>query len=741
MPETNPSRRRIYLRTAVPAPLSQLFDYLPPPHNGASVQPGMRVLVPFGRSSKVAVVVATATEPGVAAARVRPAIQLLDTLPTVTGPIMRLARWAADYYAHPLGDVMHGILPPPARVAKPLPSPYPRRWRLTGGHVPPPPSRAPLQTRLLERLTDAPQGLDAEALAVCGPGWRRAIAALVDKGLVESGGAHAPEAQPLPATVRDAPITPNAEQVAAVDAICAALGEFAVFALEGVTGSGKTEVYLQVMRHVLQSGRQVLLLVPEIGLTPQLVARVRSRFNEPVAVLHSALTDSERYRAWYAAREGHARVLLGTRSAVFTPLSDLGLIIVDEEHDASLKQQDGFRYHARDLAVVRAQQAGVPAVLGSATLSLETLANAGRGRYHHLRLRQRTGGASFPTLKLVDLKRRPLREGLSEPLLETAQKHLANGDQVLIFINRRGFAPTLLCHDCAWAAECPRCDSRLTLHRGKQKLQCHHCGHSSAVPAQCPACTSEALSAVGEGTERIEAAMRERFPDIPVLRIDRDNVRGRDRMEQALAPVVAGDACILVGTQMLAKGHHFPHVTLVGVINADRGLYSVDFRAPEQLAQLIVQVAGRAGRAAKPGEVLIQTHNPEHPLLTLLIEKGYPGFSAAALQERRAAALPPFARIALLRAEASAVAQPSRFLQFVRDEFAARARDQGVQLLGPAPAPLERMAGRYRAQLLLHSTQRRALQGFCKNLRRDLEQHRQSRRVRWSLDIDPMDSL
>jgi primosomal protein N' (replication factor Y) len=703
MPKPNASRGPIYLRTAVPAPLSQLFDYLPPPaHNGSAVQPGVRVLVPFGRGKKVAVVVATGTEPGVAAARVRPAIKLLDSLPTVPRPIMRLAQWAADYYAYPLGDVMHGILPPPARLAKPLPSPYPRRWRLAGGGTVPPQLRAPLQAHLLERLAGAPGGLDAEELAACGGGWRRALAALVDKGLVEVSRDHVPAAVETPAS--DPAFAPNTEQAAAIESICTSLDEFAVFALEGVTGSGKTEVYLQVMQQVLQRGRQVLLLVPEIGLTPQLVARVRSRFDHPVSVLHSALTDSDRYRAWHAAREGHARVLLGTRSAVFAPLPDLGLIVVDEEHDASLKQQDGFRYHARDLAVVRAQHAGIPAVLGSATPSLETLANAQRGRYRHLRLQQRTGGAGFPVLKLVDLKRRPLREGLSEPLLEAAQSHLANGDQVLIFINRRGFAPTLLCHDCAWAADCPRCDSRLTLHRGKEKLQCHHCGHSTAVPTQCPDCASEALRPVGEGTERIEAAMRERFPDTPVLRIDRDNVRGRDRLAQALAQVAAGEPCILVGTQMLAKGHHFPHVTLVGVINADRGLYSVDFRAPEQLAQLIVQVAGRAGRAAKPGEVLIQTHNPEHPLLTLLIDKGYPGFSDAALRERRAAALPPFARIALLRAEANAVADPSRFLEFVRNTYAASARASGVQLLGPVPAPLERMAGRYRAQLLVDST-------------------------------------
>ncbi len=380
-------------------------------------------------------------------------------------------------------------------------------------------------------------------------------------------------------------------------------------------------------------------------------------------------------------------------------------------------------------------------VLGSATPSLDTLANVQRGRYRHLRLRQRTAGASFPALKLVDLKRRPLHEGLSEPLLEATRDHLANGDQVLIFINRRGFAPTLLCHDCAWAAECPRCDSRLTWHRGKSKLQCHHCGHSARVPERCPACDGRTLNPVGEGTERVEAAMQERFPGTPVLRIDRDSVRGRHRLEQALAEVSAGEPCILVGTQMLAKGHHFPHVTLVGVINADRGLYSVDFRAPEHLAQLIVQVAGRAGRAAKPGEVLIQTHNPDHPLLTLLVNEGYPGFSEAALAERRAASLPPFARIALLRAEASTAAQPERFLRFVRDTYAERASARGVALLGPAPAPLERLAGRYRAQLMLHAVQRQALHALCTTLRQDLEQHPHSRRVRWSLDIDPVDSL
>ncbi len=740
MPARNPPGTRIYLRTAVPAPVSRLFDYLPPPaHNGPPIAPGSRILVPFGGSRKIGIVVSTGTRPGVEAARVRPALQLLDTAPTLSPPIMRLAQWAADYYAHPLGDVIHGILPPPARLAKPLPVPHAPRWRLTGQGDGQANARAPLQTRLLQSLSGATQGLEAEALAECGGGWRRALGALIDKGLVEC--APEPRAATGAPQVNDPPFAPNPEQTAASESIGKALGGFAVFLLDGVTGSGKTEVYLQVMRQVLERGRQVLLLVPEIGLTPQLVDRVRGRFDTRVEVLHSALSGVDRYRAWHAARDGHARVVLGTRSAVFAPLPELGLIVVDEEHDASLKQQDGFRYHARDLAIVRAQQAGVPAVLGSATPSLDTLANVQRGRYRYLRLRQRTGDARFPTLKLVDLKRRGLHEGLSEPLLEATRDHLAGGDQVLIFINRRGFAPTLLCHDCAWAAECPRCDSRLTLHKGKARLQCHHCGHTAAVPTVCPQCAGTALRPVGEGTERVEAAMRERFPDTPVLRIDRDNVRGRDRLEQALAQVATGESCILVGTQMLAKGHHFPHVTLVGVINADRGLYSVDFRATEQLAQLIVQVAGRAGRGVKPGEVLIQTHNPEHPLLGLLIGKGYAGFSQAALAERQAASLPPYARIALLRAEAGTAAQPERFLQFVRDTYSERARRLDVALLGPAPAPLERLAGRYRAQLLLHSTRRSGLHELCTVLRRELEQHPHSRRVRWSLDIDPVDSL
>ncbi len=732
-----------YLRVAVPAPLSQLFDYsLPPACDAAQALPGMRVLVPFGRSRKVGVVVEVSDRTALARQRIRPALQLLDSAPVLGTDILTLARWAADYYVHPLGEVLSGILPPPARRAKQLPAAYPVRWRLRDEHLRPA-ARARVQFALAELLADAPHGLGeaeiaASAIGREAAGWRRALAAMRERGLVEASTAPPAPGDPTGDDGEGPPL--HDEQSAALDELLAALDGFGTFVLDGVTGSGKTEVYLCAIAEVLRRGRQALLLVPEIGLTPQLVNRVRQRFGAPLAVLHSALGDGDRYRVWCAARDGHARIVLGTRSAVFTPLPEPGLIVVDEEHDSSLKQQDGFRYHARDVAVMRAKLAGLPVVLGSATPSLETLANAARLRYRRLRLTRRAGGASFPTLKLVDLRRRGLSEGLSEPLLEALDTHLGNGAQTLVFINRRGFAPTLLCHDCGWVAECRRCDARQTVHRKLGRLECHHCGSGAPLPAQCPECGSEELRPLGAGTQRVEQALAARFPDIPVLRIDRDSTRGRERLDTLLARIDDGSPCVLVGTQMLAKGHHFPHVTLAGIVNADSGLYSVDFRAPEHLAQLVVQVAGRAGRAERPGEVLIQTHNPEHPLLQLLIQRGYEGFAEAALVEREHTQLPPFRRMALLRAEASDESRPHAFLQRLCERHGEAARGAGVELLGPAPAPMGRRAGRFRAQVLLLSEGRTALHGLCERVRGDLESSPASRRVRWSLDVDPTDT-
>jgi primosomal protein N' (replication factor Y) len=511
-----------------------------------------------------------------------------------------------------------------------------------------------------------------------------------------------------------------------------------VFLLEGITGSGKTEVYLDAIQAALEKKQQALVLVPEISLTPQLTQRFQARFDRPIAILHSQLTDKQRLDAWLAAREGEADIVIGTRSAITAPLPRLGLIVVDEEHDSSFKQQEGFRYSARDLAVMRGHIENIPVVLGSATPSFETLHNVYQGRYQHLKLQSRHGNARLPTLKVIDLRSQPLVDGLSLELREQMKRHLDQGNQVILFINRRGFAPTLLCHDCGWIARCQRCDSHMTLHQAKNKLRCHHCGAERRAESACPSCQGTSLIPVGEGTERVESSLNQLFPDNKVIRIDRDTTRRKGSLESILQDVHGGEARILVGTQMLAKGHHFPNVTLVGILNIDQGFFSVDFHALEKTAQLIVQVAGRAGREEKPGTVMLQTHYPDHPLLQTLLNAGYDEFARQAMVEREQANLPPYSYMALLRAEAVDARQPIEFLQEAK-AMAQQHETANVEFWGPLPSPMEKRAGRYRAQLFIQSLDRAALHRLLAPWIRALEKSRLGRKVRWSIDVDPVD--
>jgi primosomal protein N' (replication factor Y) len=544
---------------------------------------------------------------------------------------------------------------------------------------------------------------------------------------------------------RQPPVTPSPQptltlaQSQAVAAIREGFDRFAAFLLDGVTGSGKTEVYLRVVESILNRGQQALVLVPEIGLTPQLLARFEIRLPGPLAVLHSGLTERERLQAWLTAKSGAASVVIGTRSAIFTPLQRPGIIIVDEEHDTSFKQQEGFRYQARDLALVRAHQAGIPVVLGSATPSLESLLNVQRGRYQRLRLAERVGDAIEPPIQLLDVRRRPMTEGLSDRLLAEMHSHLARDEQVLLFLNRRGFAPTLICHECGWLCQCQRCDARMTLHLRERKLICHHCASEKSVDEACPACGSIDLRALGQGTERIEQFLRQAFPNVGVARLDRDSTRRKGSLQTLLREIRQGERRILIGTQMLAKGHDFPNVTLVAIVDADQGLFGVDFRASERMAQLIIQVSGRAGRAQKPGVVLIQTHHPDHPLLRTLIMQGYAAFAEAALGERYEACLPPFGYQALLRADATKTEPVYRFLNEAHDLAMGLARP--VEVMGPVPAPMERRAGRYRAQLLIQAQQRQILHEFLDQWTGLLTTLKLTRQVRWSLDVDPADLL
>ena len=731
------------LRVAVPSPLRTLLDYLPDA-SGTLPPPGTRVRVPLGRRQAVGIVFEHAVASSLDDARLRPVSAVLDAAPLLPPDLLELARWAADYYQHPIGEVAAQLLPATARRARAATGRRRAAIALTAAGRDAPEeelARAPARRRALELLAEAPEAtLTLTALDA------RGVSGAVARALVERGWARrlelAPEAT-ASASAEGAAAPPplTGEQGAAAAAIDGARPGFRALLVDGITGSGKTEVYFTAMRAALDAGRQVLLLVPEIGLTPQTVARVRARFTEPLAVLHSGLPDGERMEAYRAARAGRARIVLGTRSAVFAPLPDAGLLIVDEEHDESYKQQEGFRYSARDLAVKRASLLDVPVVLGSATPSLASLANARSGRYAHLHLTERVGGARLPAIELVDVERQGERDGLSPPLLHAMTEALGRDEQVLVFINRRGFAPVLMCRACGWIADCPRCDARLTVHARPAELRCHHCGTQRPLPPRCPSCGDVEPLPVGVGTQRTEQALAEQFPDVPVIRIDRDTTRSARRLGDTLADVGQAGAAILVGTQMIAKGHHFPRVTLAAVLGADGAFFSADFRAGERQAQVLVQVAGRAGRAERPGRVLIQTRHPDHPLLRTLLSSGYAGWAELALEERRSMGLPPYGHLALLRAEAVDRAAPEAFLRAAAQVLAAAAAPLGVQVLGPVRAPMERRQGRMRAQLLLQAPDRASLHRLLAGRTATLDALPEGRRVRWSLDVDPLDTL
>lgn len=765
----------LILRVAVAAPVAGLFDYLPPedrkgggptadgsgvgpapataglsapdPPSGSETGsetrplPGMRVLVPFGRGRRVGMIVALAGGTDQDPSRLKAVDALLDEAPLLGPSDLAFILWAGDYYRQPPGEALFSALP--ARLRRPAPplGDGDSGWRLTpAGHAGIATlTRAPKQAAVAHALLASGNGLAARELARRLGNCTAALRALAERGFVEpcriAATLEAGEAVPR---ASDPVLDPHQQR--AVAAVQEAFGGFRAFLLDGVTGSGKTEVYIQLLKALLADGRQALVLVPEIGLTPQLQRRFAERLPFPLVALHSALGAAERERAWRRAAFGEAALVLGTRSAIFVPLPRLGLILVDEEHDLSFKQQDGFRYSARDLAVRRAQQAGCPVVLGTATPSLETIHNAAAGRYTRLALPERAGGAAVPELVTLDIRAQPLRAGLSPVLIRLVSEQLAAGNQVLLFLNRRGFAPVLTCHRCGWVGACPRCDARLTLHLSIARLWCHHCGLVRPLPDSCPACRGSELLPLGRGTERLESELQGLFPDTPLARIDRDSTRRKGELERLLGAARRGEIPLLLGTQMLAKGHHFPGVTLVGILDLDQGLYGADFRASERMAQTIVQVAGRAGRAQRPGRVVLQTRHPDHPLLLRLQRQGYPAFAAAALDERRQAALPPFSHQALMRAEAP---EPEAAAEFLRRAAgcASDVADSRVSLLGPVPAPMEKRGGLYRAHLLLQSEKRPALQGFLAGWLPRVRALGHGRRLRWSLDVDPQELL
>ncbi len=651
------------LKVCIPNTKHDYFDYLPLPNVNPII--GARVLVPFGKTERVGVIISTGT-PENNRFKLKAITSLIDAESLVSEPILNLCRWMARYYHAPLSDVLNLAMP--------------KKYR------------------------------EGQAITAC----------------------PLPEVLQAPTT---SPLTLNPEQASALHIMLTALGDYHAFVLDGVTGSGKTEVYLQLAARVLQKKQQVLILVPEIGLTPQLLARFQARFKIPMAALHSHVTDKTRLNTWELARSNQLQLIIGTRTALFTPMPQLGLIIIDEEHDASLKQQEGIRYSARDAALVRAHQANIPIVLGSATPSLESLHNCTLKKYTRLCLTQKAENQTPLHYELIDLRRLKLTDGLAAPTLKVIEKHVDAGNQALVFINRRGFSPVLLCHECGWMADCRACDSHLTLHRKKKQLICHHCGLKKPISTHCETCQSDDLVPVGSGTQRIHEYLSAQFPNTQIARIDKDEVKQNKQLLETLEKITSGESQILIGTQMLAKGHHFPNLTLVVILDADAGFYNQDFRALERLGQLITQVSGRAGRAAYPGEVLIQTHFPDNPLLNQLIQSGYKAFTDALFPLRNQAAWPPYHHLALLRAYARNETNLNQFLASIK----AALKQYHVIILGPAPAPLARKANQHHMQLLIKSNSRTDLHAALAFIKTTYPPHVRAGGVRWAMDVDPVD--
>ncbi|MBM4208175.1 MAG: primosomal protein N' [Gammaproteobacteria bacterium] len=742
---------QLILRVAIDVPLYRLFDYLVPPEiDEELLQPGIRLEAPFGTGKKIAYLIETSRSSQIAPSKLKPILRILDDQPLLSADDMKLLLWSSQYYHHPLGEVIKTAFPAALRSGKPSALPVQNKYfSLTGSGLATAVESLKKSPRQQQALTYFqqyyPTALSEGQLVQWNKNWRSAVKSLMAKELLMVTDASPPElintevenAKPLINTDRLA-LQLNGEQQAAVATITGNLKKFAVFLLEGITGSGKTEVYMQTIRRVLERGQQVLVLVPEINLTPQLEARFRERFSVSMTLSHSNLTEKQRHGSWLSMQQGASSILLGTRSALFTPMPKPGLIILDEEHDTSFKQQEGFRFSARDVAIMRAKLLNIPVVLGSATPSLESLYNVQQQRYQLIVLKQRAGNAVEPRLLLMDIRNQKLHSGLSEPLIAEIRTVLGQGEQALLFINRRGFAPTLICHHCGWVARCRHCDANLVIHSQAKLLRCHHCGKEQRLLPDCPACNANQLTPLGLGTERVAETIQTLFPSQTVVRLDRDSTQRKGALEGYLAQINSGEANIIIGTQMLAKGHHFPNVTLVAIIDVDSGLFSIDYHATERLAQTIIQVAGRAGRGNKPGRVILQTRQPGHALLNTLINEGYSSFAANALTERKQALLPPYSYHALVRAQAGKNQLALDFLRTVA-AMANQCAAKQTQILGPVPAPMEKRAGAFRYQLLLQSAKRSDLQNVLGMLIPQLETINGVKKIHWSVDVDPAD--
>ncbi|PXZ05502.1 primosomal protein N' [Gilliamella apicola] len=716
---------------ALPVPLYQLFDYkltLP-------AEIGMRVKVPFGKREAIGIIVKIDQQTTFDIESLKAITSVIDEKRLFSQPIWQLLNWATGYYHFPIGEVMFHAMPVLLRQGRQAINDGIKQWQLTlqGQQIDLDLlTKTPKQKLLLASLRNNDLDQSNFSSSIYQELQKKQLIELVyrqpEKICWQTNYSTNPTSIQL-----------NDEQSNAIATINQKNKQFAVFLLDGITGSGKTEVYLNIIADVLSQGKQALVLVPEIGLTPQTIKRFKQRFNAPIDILHSGLTDKERLEVWLRSKDGENAIVVGTRSSLFTPFKDLGIIIIDEEHDSSYKQQEGWRYNARDLAIIRAKIENITIVLGSATPSLETINNAQTHKYQQLKLTQRAGNAKLAKQSILDIRGMALASGLSQPLIEQIRAHLNNNNQVMLFLNRRGFAPLIICHDCGWIAECPRCDRPYTFHKKQNKLICHYCDTPREVPKQCPKCGSTQLLPIGFGTEQLEKQLNLLFPNIKVTRIDRDTITKKEALNSYLHDIHEGGAHILVGTQILAKGHHFPDVTLVGIVDVDGALFSSDFRATERFAQIYTQVSGRAGRETKAGEVILQTYHPQHPLLNILLTQGYPAFAKQTLLERQQTLLPPFSYQVLIRAADRNNLQAPKFLQRIHDWLKAN-YNHNLWQLGPMPASQPKKAGYNRWQLLLQHTNRQLLQQILDNLLTVIEQWDDVSKVRWSIDVDPIDN-
>ena len=733
--------KNIFLSVAVPTPIRCLFDYLPEKNvKHGILQPGLRVSVSFGQRKNITgIIVLIKNKTNHPKHKLKRINHIIDDCPVIHKKHLDLLLWASNYYHYPIGEVIHNALPALLRKNKSIPDYLENFWSLSAlenNNLLSIKSKkiSSVQTKILNYIGKNRIPISEFDLINIFPRVKQSLHALEKNGLIKKENKKNIELSPK---IIKRVVKLNEHQKNAVNTIADSMKKHSIFLLDGLTGSGKTEVYMSVMESVIKHKKQCLVLLPEIGLTPQIIQRFKNRFEVDMAIQHSGLSDIERFKYWQDAKTGKAKIILGTRSAVWVPLKKPGIYIVDEEHDLSYKQRSGFQYSARDLLIVRAKRDGVPIVLGSATPSLETINNAEKNRYTHLILPTRAGAAKKPEYQLLDIQNKKMHGPLSQTLLDEIDKNLKLNNQILLFLNRRGYATTLYCHKCSWKAQCDRCEIPLTYHKSNNRLHCHNCGSSKENIKDCPLCKSNLLR-LGHGTKRIEEVLSKKFPKSNIARIDRDTTQKKDSMDNYLKKMHSGEIDILVGTQMIAKGHHFPNVTLAAIVDADRGLFSTDFRAPERLAQLFIQVSGRTGRGKKKGVVIVQTYNPKHPLFHNLIKHGYNYLAKSLLKERKLSSLPPYSYIALLRVEAHNIKHVKYFIE--NASMRLKRQSEGVLLLfGPVPALTEKHSGRFRYQLVIQAKSRKVLHEHINNWLQEIEKMKSSKKVRWSLDIDPLD--